>query len=96
MSPELREFGDRDNAIGIVEFWGGKIAYFYNSRMMAHGQEDTTEIIGTAGKLVVNGNPQANHVNTYTSAGITREAPAHYYGRFEYAFVTVSTPSPTS
>ncbi|KAF2452415.1 hypothetical protein BDY21DRAFT_375598 [Lineolata rhizophorae] len=86
----LRDLGDCDNAVGIVEFWGGKIAYFYNSRMMAHGQEDTTEIIGTGGKLVVNGNPQANLVNTYTSAGIIRETPPHYYGRFEYAFVTES------
>ncbi|KAJ9157673.1 Nad binding rossmann fold-containing protein [Pleurostoma richardsiae] len=88
VQPALREHNDYDNAVGIVEFWGGKIAYFYNSRMMAHGQEDTTEIIGTSGKLVVNGNPQANFVNIYSSAGITREVPPHYYGRFEYAFVT--------
>ncbi|WYZ40851.1 hypothetical protein EsH8_IV_001192 [Colletotrichum jinshuiense] len=87
VSPELREHGDCDNAVGIVEFWGGKIAYFYNSRMMAHGQEDTTELIGTGGKLTVNGNPQANFVNHYGPQGITREVPAHYYGRFEYAFV---------
>jgi myo-inositol 2-dehydrogenase / D-chiro-inositol 1-dehydrogenase len=55
--------------------------------MMAHGQEDTTEIIGTEGKLSVNSNPQANFVNYYHSGGITREVPAHYYGRFEMAFV---------
>ncbi|KAF4838590.1 scyllo-inositol 2-dehydrogenase [Colletotrichum tropicale] len=87
VSPELAEHGDCDNAVGIVEFWSGKIAYFYNSRMMAHGQEDTTEFIGTAGKLTVNGNPQSNFVNIYGPQGITREVPAHYYGRFEYAFV---------
>ncbi|RYP03673.1 hypothetical protein DL764_004978 [Monosporascus ibericus] len=88
--PGLQKFGDCDNAVGIVEFWGGKIAYYFCSRMMAHGQEDTTEIIGTEGKLVVNGNPQANLVNTYTNRGITREVPSDYYGRFEYAFVTES------
>lgn len=88
--PDLAKFNDCDNAVGIVEFWGGKIAYFFCSRMMAHGQEDTTEIIGTEGKLVVNGNPQVNLVNTYTSNGIVRETPPDYWGRFELAFVTVS------
>lgn len=89
--PDLAKFNDYDNAVGIVEFWGGKIAYYFCSRMMAHGQEDTTEIIGTEGKLVVNANPQANLLNTYTNSGIIRETPPDYWGRFEYAFVTVST-----
>lgn len=87
VAPGLEQHGDYDNAVGIVEFYGGKVAYFFCSRMMAHGQEDTTEIIGTEGKLSVNGNPQANLVNMYTSAGITREVPPHYYGRFEHAFL---------
>lgn len=68
-------------------FFGDDLQPFYCSRMMVHGQEDTTEIIGTEGKLTVNGNPQANLVNIYSPAGITREIPAHYYGRFEHAFV---------
>ena len=87
VQPDLRKYNDYDNAVGIVEFHNGKIAYYYCSRMMAHGQEDTTEIIGTEGKLTVNGNPQSNFVNYYHSGGITREVPAHYYGRFETAFV---------
>lgn len=88
----LKKYQDYDNAVGIVEFHNGRIAYFFCSRMMAHGQEDTTEIIGTEGKLVVNGNPQANLVNTYTATGINREIPQTYYGRFEHAFVQVSNP----
>lgn len=87
VQPELKQYNDFDNAVGIVEFWGGRIAYYYCSRMMAHGQEDTTEVIGTEGKLTINGNPQKNLVNVYSSNGITREVPAHYYGRFEQAFV---------
>ncbi|RFU30442.1 hypothetical protein B7463_g5912, partial [Scytalidium lignicola] len=87
VQPGLKQYNDYDNAVGIVEFHNGKIAYYYCSRMMAHGQEDTTEIIGTQGKLTVNGNPQSNFVNYYHSGGITREVPAHYYGRFEMAFV---------
>jgi myo-inositol 2-dehydrogenase/D-chiro-inositol 1-dehydrogenase len=55
--------------------------------MMTHGQEDVTEIIGTEGKLTVNLNPQKNLVNYYSKAGITREVPADYWGRFEPGFV---------
>jgi len=40
--------------------------------MMAHGQEDTTEIIGTQGKPAINAIPQASFDNTYTSTGINR------------------------
>lgn len=56
--------------------------------MMAAGQEDTTEIIGTQGKLAVNTQPALNLVSIYDSTGIRREIPQHYYDRFEYAFVT--------
>ncbi|KJZ74267.1 hypothetical protein HIM_06273 [Hirsutella minnesotensis 3608] len=90
VQPALEKYNDFDNAVGIVEFWGGKIAYYYCSRMMAHGQEDTTEIIGTEGKLSVNCNPQINLVNHYHPEGITRKVPADYYGRFEMAFVQES------
>ncbi|PLB48065.1 NAD-binding Rossmann fold oxidoreductase family protein [Aspergillus steynii IBT 23096] len=88
VEPDLRKHNDRDNAVGLVEFYNGKIAYFYASRMMAAGQEDTTEIVGTQGKLAVNTQPALNLVNIYDSAGIRREVPQHYYDRFEYAFVT--------
>src|SRR5271156_2700327 len=43
ISPELRKYNDRDNALGIVEFHNGKIAQLFCSRMMAAGQEDSTE-----------------------------------------------------
>jgi myo-inositol 2-dehydrogenase/D-chiro-inositol 1-dehydrogenase len=85
--PGLAQHKDYDNAVGIVEFWDGRIAYYYASRMMTHGQEDVTEIVGTQGKLSVNFDPQKNLVNIYSSAGITREVPSDYWGRFEPGFV---------
>jgi myo-inositol 2-dehydrogenase / D-chiro-inositol 1-dehydrogenase len=88
VQPELQKHKDRDNAVGIVEFYGGKIAYLFCSRMMAAGQDDATEIIGTDGKLTVNAQPQSNLVNIYEPTGVRREIPAHYYGRFEQAFVS--------
>ncbi|KAI4245831.1 MAG: hypothetical protein L6R40_002359, partial [Gallowayella cf. fulva] len=87
VQPGLRKWGDRDNAVGMVEFHEGKIAYFFASRMMAAGQEDSTEIIGTEGKLTVNMQPQLNLVNIYEKGGVRREFPATYYERFEDAFV---------
>ncbi|KAF4185819.1 hypothetical protein CNMCM7927_006244 [Aspergillus lentulus] len=43
--PGLEATNDQDNAIATVEFEGGKMAALYCSRMMAAGQEDTSEII---------------------------------------------------
>ncbi|CDM27699.1 hypothetical protein DTO013E5_4411 [Penicillium roqueforti] len=88
VEPDLRKHNDRDNAVGLVEFYDGRIAYFYASRMMAAGQEDVTEIIGTKGKLAINNQPAMNHVNIYDETGVRREIPQNYYDRFEYAFVT--------
>lgn len=88
VQPELRKHKDVDNGVGVVEFWGGKVAYFYSSRIMAAGQHDMTEIIGTNGKVTVNANPIGTLVETSESSGVRREIPADYYGRFEMAFVT--------
>lgn len=90
VQPDLRKHKDVDNGVGIVEFWGGKIAYFYSSRMMAAGQHDMTEIIGTEGKLSVNANPQSTLVEMHEATGVRRQIPPDYYGRFEQAFVTES------
>ncbi|KIV81037.1 hypothetical protein PV11_08490 [Exophiala sideris] len=83
----LRKYNDRDNALGLVEFYGGKIAQLFCSRMMAAGQEDSTEITGTKGKLAINTQPASNLVNIYEPSGIRREISPHYYGRFRDAFI---------
>lgn len=88
VEPDLRKYNDRDNALAVIEFWNGKIAQLYCSRMMAAGQEDVSEVIGTKGKLTINVQPQTNLVQIYESTGIRREIPAHYYGRFRDAFIT--------
>jgi len=90
VQPELRKWKDVDNGVGIIEFYGGKLAYLYSSRMMAAGQHDMTEIIGTEGKVSINANPVGTLVEMSESTGIRREIPDNYYGRFENAFVTES------
>ncbi|KAI9839534.1 MAG: hypothetical protein M1819_002160 [Sarea resinae] len=87
-APELAAHGDVDNGVAIVEFWGGKLAYFYCSRIMAAGQHDMTEIIGTEGKIAVNAAPATDLVEFHEPGGVRREIPQNYYGRFEQAFVT--------
>ena len=72
----------------IVEFCGGKIAYFYCLRMMAAGQEELTEIFDTERKLTDNMHPQSNLVNTYELFDICRELSPTYYDLFEQIFVT--------
>ncbi|KAL4912394.1 hypothetical protein BDW62DRAFT_216326 [Aspergillus aurantiobrunneus] len=86
--PGLEASRDRNNAIATVEFYGGRIAALYCSRMMAAGQEDTTEIICERGSLRVNMQGRKNHVEIHDSLGARCELPRHYYERFREAFVT--------
>jgi len=89
-TPGLEKYGDIDNGVSVVEFWGGRIAYFYASRMMMAGQTDSTEIIGTHGKLTVNASPANDLVEMHEPSGIRREIAQTYYDRFEQAFVRES------
>lgn len=77
--PELAASGDVDNAVGVVEFWGGQIAYFHCSRTQAHGHDVCTEITGTEGKLAVNVVPRANNVVLADSRGMTHEVQPEYW-----------------
>jgi myo-inositol 2-dehydrogenase/D-chiro-inositol 1-dehydrogenase len=86
--PELKEFGDVDNGVGIVEYWGGKIAYFYCSRTQAHGHDVCTEITGTEGKIMVNVIPKRNNVVLADKLGMRHEVQPEYWQRFEDAFAT--------
>lgn len=86
--PELTQLEDVDNGVGIVEYWGGKIAYFHCSRTQAHGHDVCTEITGTNGKIMVNLIPRTNHVQVADSKGISHAVPEEYWQRFEDAFAT--------
>ena len=55
LHPGLAACGDVDNGLAIVEFEGGARAQFYASRTLAHGHETSTEVIGTAGSVSVEG-----------------------------------------
>lgn len=85
---EMKDFNDVDNAVGVVEFWGGRIAYYYHSRTTFHGYDNCTEIIGSEGKIAINLVPNANRVQLSNIAGIQQDATPGWIERYQDAFVT--------
>ena len=89
---ELEKSGDADNAVGICEFWDGKIAFFYNSRTSAHGYDNQTEIFGTNGKISINLLPRMNRVELSDGDNVVKVEPTpSWYDRYVSAFVTEAT-----
>lgn len=85
---EIEAYGDADNGVGICEFWDGKIAFFYNSRITAHGYDNATEIFGTSGKLSVNLIPRRNAIELCDRDGVVKTfAHPGWYDRYAPAFV---------
>jgi myo-inositol 2-dehydrogenase/D-chiro-inositol 1-dehydrogenase len=82
----LREIGDVDNGLAIVEFEGGQRAVLYASRTFAHGHETQTEVIGTAGKLLVGHGAARDQVVLSDAAGVRHQATADFHERFRGAF----------
>ncbi|KAI5239951.1 NAD-binding Rossmann fold oxidoreductase family protein [Aureobasidium subglaciale] len=89
---QLEAAGDADNAVGICEYWDGRIAYFYNSRTTPHGYDNATEIFGSDGKLSINLVPRASAIELCDKDGYVK-TPAHpgWYERYAEAFVTEVT-----
>ncbi|GKT52864.1 nad binding rossmann fold-containing protein [Colletotrichum tofieldiae] len=86
--PDLAKTGDADNAVGVCEFWDGKIAHFYHSRSSSHGYDNVTEIFGTTGKLTVNSTPRKNRVEICDTDGFVKVEPTpSWYDRYISAFV---------
>ena len=86
----LADCGDVDNGIAVCEFEGGAMATIYASRTMAHGHETTTEIVGTAGRLVVGRDARLNQVEIADGHGIRTETTPTFWERFEDAFLRES------
>ena len=83
---ELKDLNDVDNGVGVVEYWGGKIACFFCSRTQAHGRDVCTEVIGTEGKVIVNLVPRIDNVTVAQTIGISHKVQPEYWERFEDAF----------
>ena len=86
LHPGLADCGDVDNGLAIVEFEGGARAMFYASRTMAHGHETSTEVIGTAGKLLVGEHAARDRIVRSDAHGVRHAVLADFHERFQAAF----------
>ncbi len=85
---EMKEFRDVDNAVAVVEFWGGRIAHYYHSRTTSNGYDNSTDIIGMTGKISINSVPHRNKVQVSNATGIIQEVTPSWIDRYREAFVT--------
>lgn len=86
LHPGLADCGDVDNGLAIVEFEGGARAQFYASRTQAHGNDISTEIIGTAGSVSVGDGARRDRVLSRDAAGVHHGVLADFIERFDDAF----------
>lgn len=90
----LDTIADVDNATGCVEWYPPEpgavapISYYFFSRIMPHGFDNPTEIIGTEGVLKVNLNPRRDLITVGDSNGLGNDVMPDFYERYEKAFVT--------
>jgi myo-inositol 2-dehydrogenase/D-chiro-inositol 1-dehydrogenase len=87
LHPGLAAHGDVDNGLAIVEFANGARAMFYASRTFAHGHETQTEVIGTAGKLLVGHGAARDRLVTSDAHGTHRQSVGDFFERFHEAFL---------
>ncbi|HEY1610276.1 MAG TPA: Gfo/Idh/MocA family oxidoreductase [Paraburkholderia sp.] len=83
----LRDVGDVDNGVAVCEFDGGRLAMFYASRTMAHGNDTSSEVIGTAGALTIGRIPRANRVEIHDASGVRSVCTPTFFDRFDDAFL---------
>ena len=83
---DLAACGDVDNGLALVEFEGGARALFYASRTYALGHETSTEIIGTAGKLLIGAGAARDRVQIGDAQGVRQLALSDFSQRFGEAF----------
>lgn len=90
----LAAIADVDNAVGCVEWYPpagdgiAPISYYFFSRIMPHGFDNPTEIIGTEGVLKINLHPRRDLVTVADRHGLGNDVMPDFYERYEKAFVT--------
>lgn len=82
----LAACGDVDNGIATVEFADGRLATFFTSRTMAHGQDTHTEVFGTGGSIAIGVGAHLNRVEICDVNGMRHECPPEFWSRFHEAF----------
>lgn len=84
---ELAEFGDADNAWGLVEFANGKILQARLSRTITNGFEASTRVCGTKGHSVINGNSTLNRVEIRDEYGVRTTSTPDAFALYDKTFI---------
>lgn len=91
---DLVKIADVDNSCAVIEWYPpspgatAPVSYYFMSRLMHHGFDNPTEIIGTEGMLKVNLHPRRDLITVGDKNGIGNAVMPDFYERYEKAFVT--------
>jgi predicted dehydrogenase len=85
--PEFAEWNDADNVHGIVTMEDDLVINIYGSRGNRDGHHTSTEVIGTKGRIMINGEPRRLNLNISTERGTTMAPAAQHWDLFEDGFV---------
>lgn len=67
--PHFADYGDVDNAHGLVDFKDGIICSLYGSRDNQHGHQTSVEIIGSKGNLTLHADPRTLAIDIHDKQG---------------------------
>ncbi|KAK9427520.1 hypothetical protein V1505DRAFT_34694 [Lipomyces doorenjongii] len=85
--PVFEKFGDVDDGMGLVDFANGKtIMNVYGSRDNRHGHHSMTEVIGTKGRILINGQPRLFNLDISDDSGTRMEGAETQMEVFGSAF----------
>ncbi|KAK9447329.1 uncharacterized protein V1518DRAFT_421958 [Limtongia smithiae] len=85
--PQFKEFGDVDDALGLVNLDGDKtVMNVYGSRNNRHGHHTMTEIMGTKGRILINGQPRLLQVDISDETGTRMIGAKSHMELFTEAF----------
>lgn len=85
---DLQQFGDADNAWGMVEFENGSVLTMHLSRTSTNGFEASTRVHGTKSHALINGNSALNRVELRDAYGVRITNPQDAFTLYDKTFVS--------
>lgn len=84
--PEYAEWNDYDNAHGLVTMEDDLVINVADNRINRHGHHTVTEVIGTKGRIMINGEPRLLNVDVSTDNGTTMVPAREHWDLFADGF----------
>ncbi|KAK9459574.1 uncharacterized protein V1516DRAFT_680273 [Lipomyces oligophaga] len=84
--PQFLEYGDVDDGIGTITFDEQTVMTVYGSRNNRHGHHTMTEIMGTKGRILINGQPRLDQIDISDETGTRMVGPSSHMDVFAPAF----------